>query len=92
MSALSLWSSQPELSFIDRFRACWHRIYPGHPGAEDVMIPSGLLMKPATSVARRSFSRCHPAVGVPHSYRVPVIPEGIFPTPVSRLRNPFHPG
>ncbi|HGE8289318.1 hypothetical protein PTT73_17525 [Serratia ureilytica] len=37
MSALSLWPSQPKLSFIDRFRACWHRIYPGHPGAEDVI-------------------------------------------------------
>ncbi|RUT64492.1 hypothetical protein CKG00_15020 (plasmid) [Morganella morganii] len=37
MSVLSLWPSQPELSFIDRLRACWHRICPGHPGAEDVI-------------------------------------------------------
>lgn len=37
MSVLSLWPSQPELSFIDRLCACWRRIYPGHPGAEDVI-------------------------------------------------------
>ncbi|HFI5337013.1 TPA: hypothetical protein ACGQS5_004754 [Serratia liquefaciens] len=37
MSVLSLWPSQPELSFIERLHVCWRRIYPGSPGAEDVI-------------------------------------------------------
>lgn len=37
MSVLSLWPSQPELLFIDRLCACWRRIYPGHPCAEDAI-------------------------------------------------------
>ncbi|HEJ0329790.1 hypothetical protein I5M92_22225 [Serratia marcescens] len=37
MSVLSLWPYQPELSFIDRLCACWRRMYPGHPCAEDAI-------------------------------------------------------
>ena len=37
MSELSLWPSQPELSFIDRLCACWHRIHPGRSSTEDVI-------------------------------------------------------